>query len=117
MREKLAVAPARAKQPAKMSVKWVLLGEMWNSRATKAAPVVWPTSREVASMPLALPLRWAGAEPTMMLLLGDWKRPNPMPHSASLQMISVDVGCAGNQASNSNPTVMQSSPSPPSRPA
>ena len=40
MREKLAVAPARAKQQAKMSVKWVLLGEMFNTSGIRVQSLV-----------------------------------------------------------------------------
>ena len=97
---------------------WVRLsGTRWNSRAISAAPVVCPTSRAVASMPLAEPLRSGGAEAISMLLLGDWKRPKPAPQSTSRQTMSPFDGCSGSQASSTSPTAMAVSPSPPSRPA
>src|SRR5262249_29431057 len=49
--------------------------EMWKAAPTTTAPAVWPRSLAVASMPPAAPDRWRGAEPTIVLLFGDWKRP------------------------------------------
>ena len=44
------------------------------------------------------PLRWAGAEETMVWLFGDWNRPKPAPHSAIRQIISRSEGEEGNSA-------------------
>ena len=62
-------------------------GNRWNSSATQAAPQDWPSSRAVAIIPLAEPLRRCGDEAMMMLLLGDWNKANPTPHTASRQAI------------------------------
>ena len=97
---------------------WVLWpGTMWNSRAISAAPVVCPMRRAVASMPLAEPLRSGGAEAIRMLLLGDWKSPNPAPQSTSRQMMSKSVGCSGRNASRNSPAAIAARPVPPSMPA
>ena len=82
-----------------------------------AAPVVCPSRRAVASMPLAEPLRSGGAEAIRMLLLGDWKSPNPAPQSISRQTMAPCVGCGGRKASSSSPAVIIVSPMPPSSPA
>lgn len=92
MRARLMTAPVTAKPPASSSAVWVLFsGTMWNSRAISAAPVVCPMRRAVASMPLADPLRSGGAEAIRMLLLGDWKSPNPAPQSTS-RPDDVEIG-------------------------
>ena len=90
---------------------------MWNRRAISAAPVVWPTRRAVASMPLALPLRWGGAEAIRMLLLGDWNSPNPAPQSTSRHAMSKGAGSSGRKASRNSPAAMAVSPVPPRNPA
>ena len=54
---KAVVAPAAPYQP--------------KHKATKAAPVVWPVSLAMATMPLALPLRCDGTLVMMALRLGD----------------------------------------------
>ena len=118
MREKLTTAPARAKQAERSSAVWVLLPDTrWKSSAMSAAPVVCPTRRAVASMPLALPLRWGGAEAMRMLLLGDWKRAKPAPQSISRQIISPWGGLSGRKASSSSPAHIAVRPMPPSSPA
>ena len=45
--------------------------------AVSTAPMVWPVSRAVPSMPPAAPARSRGAAVSIMRLLGDWKRPKP----------------------------------------
>ena len=92
-------------------------GTMWNSSAIRAAPVVWPMRRAVASMPLALPLLSGGAEAIRMLLLGDWKSPKPAPQSTSRHTMSPGTGCSGRNASRNSPAAMAVSPVPPSSPA
>ncbi len=52
--------------------------------AASAAPTVWPVNRAVPSMPPAAPLRTFGAEVIRVVLLGDWKNPNPAPQSAKI---------------------------------
>ena len=118
MRVMLTTAPVRAKPPASRSAVWVLFsGTMWNRRAISAAPVIWPTRRAVASMPLALPLRWGGAEAISMLLLGDWNSPNPAPQSTSRHAMSKGAGSSGRKASRNSPAAMAVSPMPPRNPA
>ena len=92
-------------------------GNRWKKRATSAAPVVCPSRRAVASMPLAPPLRPAGADEMMMLLFGDWNNPKPNPHRASRQRIAPSVGTAGRQAVQKSPTAKIDSPTAPKIPA
>src|SRR6185312_477487 len=88
-----------------------------NMRAISAAPVVWPRSRAVPSMPLAPPLRSRGADPSIARLLGVWNRPKPKPHSAMRQAISALPGCTGSSDSDNNPAAKTVRPMPPSAPA
>ena len=100
-REKLTTEPARANPPASNRAIWQpFSGSIWNSRATRAAPVVCPVSRAVASIPLALPLRSGGAEAIRMLLLGDWNRPES---EAAEQESPDDVGDVGVARAESRP--------------
>src|SRR3984885_8996836 len=67
------VAPSRSARP--------------KHNAASAAPVVCPVRREVATMPLALPLRPAGALDISAFMFGVWKKPNPNPQIAIRQTI------------------------------
>ena len=117
-REKLTTAPAAAQAAATARAVWVLCaGAMRNSSAMRAAPDVWPSTRAVASMPLALPLRAGGADAISTLLLGDWKRANPVPQSISRQTMSAAEGAPGSRASAASPAAMAARPAPPSTPA
>ena len=66
-----------------------------STTATRALPVVWPTSLDVDSMPLPAPARSGGALPISRRLLGDWNRPKPAPHSASRQATLPQDAVAG----------------------
>ena len=57
--------------------------------AASAAPLVCPIRRAVATMPLALPLRPAGALDIKAFMFGAWKKPNPQPQIAMRQTISA----------------------------
>ncbi len=70
-----------------------------NEIAASVAPIVWPVSRAVASMPPAAPLRSIGAEDSMVRLFGDWKKPKPRPQTAIRQAIAADDASAGSSAS------------------
>ena len=63
-----------------------------NTSATSALPVVWPSRRDVDSMPLPAPARSRGALAIISRLFGDWKNPKPMPHTASRQATSIRAG-------------------------
>ena len=118
MREAETTAPVAAKPAAtNIGATVVSPSNIWNSRATIAAPDVCPRSRAVASMPLAEPLRCCGAEAIMILLLGDWNNPNPAPHNTNRQTTSAADGCDDMVPSATSPAVMTASPVKPSTPA
>src|SRR5579863_2294843 len=74
---KLTAAARPAKPEDRISVHVVpSTGIAANSSATSAAPVVWPNRRAVACIPLAPPLRAAGAEVMIARLFGVLKNPN-----------------------------------------
>ena len=107
MRDAESIAPKKANAAATNNGVMVVSPPcQWKKNATNAAPIVWPVSRAVASMPLAEPLRCCGAEAIIMLLLGDWKSPNPMPHSTSRHIISKSVGLDGSTLSAGGYTVL-----------
>ena len=111
MRDAESIAPKKANAAATNNGVMVVSPPcQWKKNATNAAPIVWPVSRAVASMPLAEPLRCCGAEAIIMLLLGDWKSPNPMPHSTSRHIISKSIGLDGSSPSITRPKVMIRSP-------
>lgn len=57
------MVPHRVRQPARSIALWGAVSpNRWNIMATRAAPVVCPVRRAVASIPLALPARCGGAE-------------------------------------------------------
>jgi hypothetical protein len=82
-----------------------------NSSATTAVPVVWPSRRVVACAPLAPPLRSRGVAPIIARLLGDWKKPKPMPHNAVRHAISR-LMAVGEQARPIRPVVSMIRPAP-----
>ena len=95
MRDPLITAPNRAATAAS-SNPWAhagLTGAADSRKATTTAPIDWPSTRAVPSAaasrpgPLAPGLRTAGAR-----LLGDWKKPNPAPHSA-MRPDNVELRC------------------------
>lgn len=61
---------------------------MLKQSATKAAPVVCPSSRADPMIPLAPPLRSGGALDMIAFKFGDWKKPNPAPHIAILSAMT-----------------------------
>ena len=61
--------------------------------------------------------REAGAEVTIVKLLGVWNSAKPAPHSASRQPMSTCVGAAGSSASEARPTAMTAMPMALSTPA
>ena len=75
-----AVAPSRPARP--------------KQSAASAAPLVCPVRRAVATMPLALPLRSAGALDIRAFMFGAWKKPNPHPQIAIRQTMSATAGFA-----------------------
>ena len=54
-------------------------------------------------MPLPAPARSRGALAIISRLLGDWKKPNPMPQTASRQATSSCAGRAGRNSTSSRP--------------
>ena len=60
-----------------------------NTSAAIDAPTVMPVSRAVASRPPAAPARSRGALPSIVRLLGAWKKPNPAPTAPCATMSSV----------------------------
>lgn len=122
LRRRLLQMPANAAQLAANTSAMIGPRPSWgvqtlNTAAMMTAPRVWPVRRAVPSMPLAAPLRCRGAEVTMVWLLGDWNKPNPMPHSAMRQAMSRSPGCAGSAASSASPQASRPSPMPPSSPS
>lgn len=67
-------------------------------------------------MPLAPPLRLGGALLIMARTFGAWKNPNPAPHTAMRQMISVMDGADGSRASRAIPAASTARPMPSKRP-
>ena len=80
--------------------------------AASVAPIVWPVSLAVASMPPAAPLRSIGAEDNMVRLLGVWKKPKPKPQIAIRQPIASDVASAGSSVRDNNPSAITTRPAP-----
>ena len=118
MREAESRAPNRASPAATNSAERVTSPPfIRNSMATMAAPVVCPTSRAEASMPLAEPLLYCGAEAIIMLLLGDWNIPNPRPHTTRRHTMSKCDGAAGSSPSITSPKAMIDNPASPMYPA
>ena len=64
-----------------------------------------------------LPMREAGADIMMARRLGDWKKPNPAPHSAMRQQRSQTEGEAGISAIEARPSASSANPTPPRAPA
>lgn len=58
-----------------------------NRRATRVVPKVCPINRAMPNIPLAPPERFVGAEAIIVLLLGVWKSPKPMPQTANRRQI------------------------------
>src|SRR5438067_4271526 len=90
--------------------------ETVRQKATSAAPVDCPIRRAVATMPLALPLRFAGAALMMAFTLGAWKKPKPIPHTAMRQPIATLDGASGMRSSVTRPADRIIRPTPPRRP-
>ena len=70
-----------------------------------------------ANMPLALPLRSAGALDIKAFMFGAWKKPKPHPQMAMRQTISRTCGLAGSIASRIIPRLSKARPTPPRIPA
>lgn len=71
----LTIAAATANPVARYKqVCVLLLGTRLNIMATKVAPNVCPNKRAVPSIPLAPPLRLAGADEMIVLLFGVWNK-------------------------------------------
>ncbi len=82
-RRKLAkLAAAANPAPTPKAVTVPRMARRPRHSATSAAPIVWPSSRDVAIMPLAPPARSGGADAISALRLGDWKKPKPAPQSS-----------------------------------
>ncbi len=81
--------------------------------ATSAAPVDCPTRRDVATMPLAPPLRSRGAADMIARRFGDWKKPNPAPQIIIRHTMSPVPGCAASVAISVSPTQSAIMPIPP----
>ena len=90
---------------------------MPKQNAASAAPIVWPVSRAVATMPLALPERPGGALPIRAFMFGAWKKPKPAPQITIRQTILAMLGSGGNIASSAMPMPSINRPMPPSMPA
>lgn len=58
---------------------------------TRAEPKVCPIRRTVLCNPPALPERCNGAAVVMMILFGVWYRAYPKPHTAILNIISIEL--------------------------
>ena len=115
---KLTAAATPAATAEKINVHVVPpTGIAANTSATSAAPVVWPNSLAVACIPLAPPLRAAGADVMIARLFGVLKNPNPTPHNVIRQTMSCQVACSGSIAIAARPAAITTIPQPPNKPA
>ncbi len=71
-----------------------------------------PSMRATATIPLAAPVRSAGAAVSRPRLLGAWNRPIPAPHSSMRQTMSTLVAWAGRNASSTTPQHRTAAPAP-----
>ena len=90
---------------------------MTNINATREAPVVCPVRRDIPSIPLALPLRFCGAEDINILLLGVWNSPKPKPHIAINKAIPTPDTLSAKTANKNKPPANIDKPIPPNSPA
>src|SRR5580692_1105889 len=90
-RDKLATAAATANKAATPSATGSACVAKRKAIAAKVAPIVWPVSRAVASIPPAAPLRPSGADDSIVRLFGDWKKPKPSPHMPMRQAMPIEV--------------------------
>jgi hypothetical protein len=117
-REKLTTAAPAAVTAATTSATVVpSRGSSPNISATSAAPMLCPSSRDVACIPLAAPARVGGADMMIARLFGVLKKPKPMPQISMRQTMSNVAGCAGSRLSRARPLAITARPQPPSSPA
>lgn len=118
MRDAESIAPVAAKPAAtKSGAAVVEPSARWKISATRAAPELCPTKRAVASIPLAEPLREAGAEAIIIELLGDWKMPKPAPHKMRRRMMSVVDVLLSIKPNSTSPNAIILNPESPRIPA
>ena len=67
-------------------------------------PNVCPVNRAVLCIPPAAPVRSTGVAITITILLGVWKKPNPIPQIAIRQTISHSPALDGKNIKNNKPT-------------